>query len=384
MQQPTESMPDWARLFSMARRDVTPLEFSAENETLFRDQRRRSLVYARAGLFVVLALGFGLAPFYQGVLFHPSPEIVPRLIAIECAIVVPTLAAAWMTVFPRSLALTQAVQSIAVLASMLAVVAFRAFALAGAMAYPAQMVGIVMIALSFFGAFAWRRMATGAVTAGATAIAIEFVLGTPESAPWLQSYTLLLMVLIAVASAFTQETLMRFTWWESSQLRRVRAELHIQSVTDEMTGHYNRRGFNTMADRSLQLARALRQPCALLFVDVDDLKGINDRHGHESGDRAIVAVGEALRVCSRNNDIVARVGGDEFLVFAVDCRSMDGLRRRIQIALQDASAAWALPFTLTASIGATEVDPSREVNIEKVVAGSDKRMLQAKRERGQR
>lgn len=376
-------MPDWARLFSIVRRDVTPLEFSAENEVLFREQLRRNLVYTRTGLFVALALGFGLAPLYQGFLFHPVPEIVPRLIAIELAIVVPTAAAACLTAFPPSLALTQAVQSIAVLASMLATVALRAFALAGALDYPAQMVGIVMIALAFFGTFAWRRMAAGAIIAGAIAIAVEFVLATPTSGPWLQSYTLLIMVLIAVAAAFAQETLMRFTWWESAQLRRVRAELHIQSLTDELTGHYNRRGFNAMADRSLQLARALRQPCALLFVDVDDLKGINDRYGHEAGDQAIVAVGEALRVCSRNNDIVARVGGDEFLVFAVDCRSMDGLKRRIQAALQNASAAWSLPFAVSASVGATEVDPTREVNIEKVVAASDKLMLQAKRERGQ-
>jgi diguanylate cyclase (GGDEF)-like protein len=237
--------------------------------------------------------------------------------------------------------------------------------------------------VSFFGAFAWRRMVFGSAVAGVLAIALEFAYGTPDTAPWLQSYTLLFMMVIAAASAYTQETLMRVTWWESIQLRRVRAALHMQAITDELTGHYNRRGFNAMADQALNLARSLRQPCALLFVDVDDLKGINDRHGHEAGDKAIVAVGEALRVCSRNNDIVARVGGDEFLVFAADCRSVDGLRRRIANALQEASAAWALPFSVTACVGATEVDLGRDVPVEKIVAEADARMLEAKRGRSQ-
>jgi len=375
-------MSRWARLFTMAGRDVAPLRFSPEDEALFRQTLRRNLVYARTGIFLALALGFGLAPFYQGFLFHPDPAVVPTLVWIELLVLPVTLAAAVLTatsVAPR--AVTQAVQSAAVLASLLAVVALRYFALHDQLDYPAQMVGIVMIAAAFFGAFSWRRMVLGSMVAGVLAISLEFNYGTRETAPWLQSYTLLFMMVIAAASAYTQETLMRITWWESIQLRRVRAALHMQTITDELTGHYNRRGFNAMADQALSNARSLRQACALLFVDVDDLKGINDRHGHEAGDKAIVAVGEALRVCSRNNDIVARVGGDEFLVFAADCRSVDGLRRRIANALQEASAAWALPFSVSASIGATEVDLARDQAVESIVAEADKRMLQAKRDR---
>ena len=376
-------MAHWAQLFSIASREVVPLRFTPEDEALFRQTLRRNLVYARTGIFLALALGFGLAPFYQGFLFHPQPAVVPTLVWIELLVLPVTLAAAFLTaVQGPARQLTQAMQSAAVLLSLLAVVALRYFALTGRMDYPAQMVGIVMIGASFFGAFAWRRMVIGSLIAGVLAIALEFAYGSEATAPWLQSYTLLFMMVIAAASAYAQEALMRFTWWESVQLRRVRAALHMQTVTDELTGHYNRRGFNALADQALSLARSLRQPCALLFVDVDDLKGINDRHGHEAGDKAIVAVGEALRVCSRNNDIVARVGGDEFLVFAADCRSVDGLRRRIASALQEASAAWSLPFAVTASVGAIEVELGRDVPIEKIVAEADQRMLQAKRERG--
>jgi diguanylate cyclase (GGDEF)-like protein len=375
-------MSRWARLFTMAGRDVVPPRFSPEDEALFRQTLRRNLVYARTGIFLALALGFGLAPFYQGFLFNPDPAVVPTLVWIELLVLPLTLAAAYMTAVPGlPRHVIQATQSAAILASLLAVVALRYFALKGAMDYPAQMVGIVMIAAAFFGAFSWRRMVAGSAVAGALAIALEFTYGTPQTAPWLQSYTLLFMMVIAAASAYTQETLMRITWWESIQLRRVRAALHMQTITDELTGHYNRRGFNAMADQALSNARSLRQSCALLFIDVDDLKGINDRHGHEAGDKAIVAVGEALRVCSRNNDIVARVGGDEFLVFAADCRSVDGLRRRIANALQEASAAWALPFSVSACIGATEVPLSRDVPIEKIVAEADARMLEDKRSR---
>ncbi|HVT36667.1 MAG TPA: sensor domain-containing diguanylate cyclase, partial [Nevskiaceae bacterium] len=102
--------------------------------------------------------------------------------------------------------------------------------------------------------------------------------------------------------------------------RRQRAEelVRLQSLTDEMTGLYNRRGFKLLVEQELRHVRRQREHCALLYVDLDGLKGINSAHGHEGGDSAIVTVAEALRVAVRNSDIVARVGGDEFVVILVD------------------------------------------------------------------
>ena len=129
------------------------------------------------------------------------------LIWIECVMVLPVaLAAAAVSAVPSSRPLTKALQSVAVLALLLAVVALRYFSLIGEMTYPAEMVGVVMIALAVFGGFRWRRMAFGSAATGAIAIFLEFRYATSQSAPALHAYTLLFMTLIAVAACYTQET----------------------------------------------------------------------------------------------------------------------------------------------------------------------------------
>ena len=371
-----------ASLFSAVSREVLPPRFSPEDEERFRASLRRNLVYARTGIFFALALGFGFAPLYQDLVFHPDPAVAPLVTRIALLIIAPMcLAAAAVSALPVPRLLTQAVQSAAVMAALLSVVAFRRLALLGGMDYPAQMTGIVMIAVAFFGVFSFSRMALASIACTLAAIAVEFQYGTEATRPALQSYTLALMALIALLGSYNLEIVSRFSWWESSKLRRVREDLRVQSMTDELTGHYNRRGFTVQAGRALALARRLRQHCAVLFVDVDGLKGINDRHGHEAGDQAIIAVGEALRLSSRNSDVVARIGGDEFLVLAVDCNNVEGLRQRIGHQLREACAAGAVAFPVSASVGVTELDPAQDVEIEAIIAEADARMLDIKRER---
>jgi diguanylate cyclase (GGDEF)-like protein len=382
-------MPGLMTLLGGVSRDVLPLRFEPQDEKRFRQALRRNLVYARIGIFLALGLGFGLATFYHDALFRPAESVEPLVTWIESALILPLmLLAAALTVAPVPRLLTQAVQSAAVLAALLAVVLFRHFALAGVMSYPAQMVGIVMIAVSVFGGFAWQRMALACGLTTACAIAVEYAMGTPASDPMLQTYTLLIMALIAILGAYNLETLARFTWWESSQLRRIRAELleserrvRLQSMTDELTGHYNRRGFAVLAEQELRHTRRRKQRSALLFVDVDGLKGINGRHGHDGGDQALVTVAEALRIAARNTDIVARLGGDEFLVFAVDCEDLDALSQRVLAQLDGANASGILPFSVSVSIGVTPIEPDTDATLEELIAQADARMYEAKRER---
>lgn len=377
------------KMLSGVGRDVLPLRFGDEDEARFRRALRRNLVYARIGIFLSLAIAFGLAPLYHDLFFHAAPHVDGLLTLVEAGFVLPlALAAAVLTAVPAPRVLVQAVQAAAVLAAALAVVAFRALALDGALEYPAQMVGIVMIAVAVFGLFRWQRVGAATALVTGCAIAVEYAYGGPGAQPAVQSYSLALMGLIAVMAAYNLETLARFAWWESSQLRRIRAELlqserrtRLQSMTDELTGHYNRRGFQLLAEQELRHARRRRQKCALFFVDVDDLKGINEKHGHDGGDQALVTVAEALRVAARNTDIVARLGGDEFLVLAVDCTDPDALRGRILDLVDGYNAAGALPYPLSVSIGATTLDAGEDVSLEAVIAEADARMYTAKRGR---
>lgn len=86
------------------------------------------------------------------------------------------------------------------------------------------------------------------------------------------------------------------------------------SLTDDLTGLPNGRRFRQAVDAALSRVTGAADPVSLLLIDLDDFKAVNDLHGHPSGDRVLVEVGELLRAGLRRTDLVARVGGDEFAV----------------------------------------------------------------------
>lgn len=103
----------------------------------------------------------------------------------------------------------------------------------------------------------------------------------------------------------------------SLQLQRTVRQLAEIAVTDPLTGLYNRKGFELLFDRHCDSA------LGLLALDLDNLKMLNDRHGHAAGDAALVALGRALRASVRASDVVARLGGDEFMVLVKDAGGLD-------------------------------------------------------------
>jgi two-component system, cell cycle response regulator len=96
---------------------------------------------------------------------------------------------------------------------------------------------------------------------------------------------------------------------ETDKMRRL-------ALTDELTGLYNRRGFLLLAKQQLKLARRAGRNILVVFVDVNGLKRFNDTFGHSEGDCVLEATATVLRGSVRDSDIVARVGGDEFVILA--------------------------------------------------------------------
>jgi two-component system cell cycle response regulator len=86
------------------------------------------------------------------------------------------------------------------------------------------------------------------------------------------------------------------------------------SLTDELTGLHNRRRFFVVAEQCLKLAIRMKKRPLLLFIDLDDLKWINDHYGHNEGDQALMGLADILKKTFRESDIIARIGGDEFVV----------------------------------------------------------------------
>jgi diguanylate cyclase (GGDEF)-like protein len=129
------------------------------------------------------------------------------------------------------------------------------------------------------------------------------------------------------------------------------AELKRLSLTDGLTGLYNRRGFYLLANPKLRAARREHQSATVLFIDVDYLKQVNDHYGHEAGDWLILGTAEALHRTFREEDVLARLGGDEFVVFVADCEDGQKLIDRLKANAADFVEENDLPYPLSFSVG---------------------------------
>ena len=143
--------------------------------------------------------------------------------------------------------------------------------------------------------------------------------------------------------------------------QRLQEALHALTLTDELTGLYNRRGFITLGERHIELARRRRREMLLIFADIDGLKTINDTHGHAAGDQALVDAARLLRTTYRSADIIARLGGDEFTVFPLEAHheSADILLSRLTHNLNRENATLGRPYVLSLSVGLGRFDPAQ-------------------------
>jgi diguanylate cyclase (GGDEF)-like protein/PAS domain S-box-containing protein len=164
---------------------------------------------------------------------------------------------------------------------------------------------------------------------------------------------------------------------------KLEAELRALSLTDMATGLYNRRGFFTLAEQQLKLARRLDRPTLIVFFDLDNLKKVNDTFGHHEGDRALVDTAEILKRTFRDSDIAGRLGGDEFAVFAMGSRDSDpdALLERFQSQIGLFNQKRERPFHLSLSVGTLWVEASSSLSLEEMVREADKRMYEKKREK---
>lgn len=166
----------------------------------------------------------------------------------------------------------------------------------------------------------------------------------------------------------------------TQQLQQAYDQIHLLSLTDELTGLYNRRGFMLLGQQALRHASRYHSGCALVFVDLDGLKLVNDRYGHEMGDMLINSAAQVLRRVFRESDIVARLGGDEFCVLVVDqSHSHGNLRQRLQDSIDASNAQSNQPFPLSFSIGIVEQQADSPFGLDDLLARADERMYQDKR-----
>jgi two-component system, cell cycle response regulator len=164
--------------------------------------------------------------------------------------------------------------------------------------------------------------------------------------------------------------------------KRLEIALHRMAIADDLTGLYNRRGFFQRAPESLSRARRDRKRALLALMDMDALKQINDTYGHLEGDRAIVTVAAILKQTFREDDIIARIGGDEFAVLALVKRNTaaQGILRRLERNL--ATSKPTTGYALSVSLGLATIEAGDAADFDGLLKRADHGLYAHKRRRG--
>lgn len=163
--------------------------------------------------------------------------------------------------------------------------------------------------------------------------------------------------------------------------KKLEEEFQALSLKDELTGLYNRRGFFALGEQQLKIADRMKKDVLLIFTDLDRLKWINDNLGHEEGDRALVAASSMLKETFRESDIIARIGGDEFVVLAME--AIEDISQFITSRLQDNfdqyNTRTGFDYELSMSIGMVRYNHENPVSLDTLIALADKLMYEDKK-----
>ena len=176
---------------------------------------------------------------------------------------------------------------------------------------------------------------------------------------------------------------------EAAIAERKQAEKALRNLTltDDLTGLYNHRGFFNLAEHHLKTARRARQSSLLLYADLDGLKEINDTFGHGEGSLAIAKTAEVLRQTFRNSDIVSRLSGDEFAILAqnVPHHEVETVIARLEgnLCTENKQNKQNNSYQLSLSVGTVWIAHDSNLSIDQLVDQADKAMYDNKRSKKQ-
>ena len=165
------------------------------------------------------------------------------------------------------------------------------------------------------------------------------------------------------------------------ELERTNERLRNLSLTDELTGLNNRRGFMILANGLLKFSRRANHPLCLLYIDMDSLKQINDTYGHAHGDTALTHFAHILSQTFRDSDVIARMGGDEFAVLTIDATegSLKAIQARLQSNVDTHNLESVRSYSLSFSLGIIRVDLKSTFTVEALLAQADQAMYAHKK-----
>lgn len=168
-----------------------------------------------------------------------------------------------------------------------------------------------------------------------------------------------------------------------TEMKRMEQELRELSLTDELTGLYNRRGFFTLAEQHTRMANRNKNRVYVLYADMDNLKMINDTYGHHEGDAALIVTANILKNSFRDSDIIARIGGDEFVVMPIGMTESEAKITvgRLFNCLEAANRDRNDNGRLSLSVGVTHYDPQHPSTVAELLVQGDKAMYENKKDK---
>ncbi len=166
-----------------------------------------------------------------------------------------------------------------------------------------------------------------------------------------------------------------------SDRKHVEEELYHFATYDELTGLYNRRVGIEFLKQELKKMKRGKTFLSICFIDIDDLKIVNDNFGHEAGDNLINFIVQDIKSAMRESDILSRLGGDEFLLIFPDCRlkEVKFIWERVEKSLEERNSRPDIEYNISASYGFAETDSENALSCEEIIQIADKRMYDHKR-----
>jgi diguanylate cyclase (GGDEF)-like protein len=183
--------------------------------------------------------------------------------------------------------------------------------------------------------------------------------------------------ILASLAAMLSFALLLFICW---RINGMEMEIRDLSLRDELTGLYNLRGFTLLAEQALRMAQRSRLPFSVLFIDLDNLKRINDSIGHSEGSVYLVETAQILKATFRESDVLGRIGGDEFAVASQFNNAAISLAtERLREALRLRNSQAGHKHTLSMSIGHVTSQENEQNSLAEMLMKADKAMYEEKR-----
>jgi len=183
--------------------------------------------------------------------------------------------------------------------------------------------------------------------------------------------------MVASLAVMISIALLLFLSW---RIHSMEVKIHDLSLRDALTGLYNVRGFQLLAEQALRMARRTHLPFSVLYVDLDDLKRTNDTLGHQAGSELLMETANLLKLSFRETDVVGRIGGDEFAVAGQFSRPGIALAaHRIEEAAARRNTEGGFPAALSFSLGHVTSEAPLQESLDELLAMADRAMYEEKR-----